>query len=198
MCWISPGSPGDGTACSKGSREHLGLGLGFLVPKGFQDRAIRGCFGDGEGPAAGRMGSGQGPLENTRIVWGQWLAPGIKWELLDNPHFCSLGRRETLIPCIRMNRAWSHSLGVTMGTSSAVAVPGATRAHCWTWLLLPRAVCFCRKLPRNSKLPHFPYSLCLQCSSPTWKGMFITYLSSSLASDFSHRFTSLDFTSLPF
>lgn len=108
---------------------------------------------------------------------GQWLAPGIKGDLLDNPHFCSLG--------------------VTRGTGIAVAVPGATRAHCWTWLLPPRAVCFCRKLLRNSKLPCFPSTMWLQCSSPAWRGMFIMCLSSSLASGFSHGFTSLDFTSCP-
>lgn len=42
----------------------------------------------------------------------------------------------------------------------------------------PRAAYFCRKLPRNSNLPGFPSSMCLQCSSPAWRGMFIMCLSS--------------------
>lgn len=37
VCWISAGSPGDGTACRKGSREHLGLGFrDFWPPRAFR------------------------------------------------------------------------------------------------------------------------------------------------------------------
>lgn len=71
---------------------------GFFAPKGFQDRSIHGCFSDSEEAAAGRMGSGQGPLENIRVAGasGQWLASGIKWDLLAIPISTALGEGRSL------------------------------------------------------------------------------------------------------
>lgn len=75
-----------------------------MAPGGFQDRSIHGCFGDSEEAAAGRMGSGQGPLENVRVAGaraglshrGQWLASGIKWDLLAIPISTALGEGRSL------------------------------------------------------------------------------------------------------
>lgn len=55
-------------------------------------------------------------------------------------------------------QSWSHSLGVTRGTGIAVAVPRATRARCWTWLLLrgPEQRISAENCPEIQTFPVFP------------------------------------------